>query len=163
MKRTTIAALAVLMMFSILPQPAHAGLGVFATWWDGDEVDSGFGGGLKYQVPLIPIISLDFRASYINFGDADLYTIPLELTGVVDFNLFYAGLAAGYYIWSSSSDLLDLSAKDEVGGSILAGVKIGLGPVGAFGELRYNFVNTEVVEGVPLSADGFSVNLGVTF
>lgn len=162
MKRAMIATVAVLMMISVLPQPAHAGLGVFATWWDGNDTDNGFGGGLKYEVPLIPIVSLDFRASYISFGDKDLYTIPFEATGTMKLGPLYGGAALGYYIWASSSDLTDLSAKDKVGGSILVGASLGLGAIGAFGELRYNFVKTEI-EGIDTKADGVSINLGVTF
>ena len=163
MKRSMMAALAVLMLISLAPPPAHANLGLFATWWDGKDMDSGFGGGVKYKIPLIPIVSLDLRASYVNFGDADLYTIPLEATGTLDFGLFYGGLALGYYVWASNSDLLDLSAKDQLGGTILAGVSLGLGSIGAFGELRYTVAKTELIVGVDIKADGFNINLGLTF
>ncbi len=163
MKRSILTAAVVLMLLSSLALPAQAGLGLFATWWNGSDTQNGFGGGAKYQIPLVPIVSVDLRASYVGFGDVDLYTIPLEATGVLDFGILYGGAALGYYIWSSSSNLLDLSAKDKVGGSILIGASLGLGAIGAFAEARYNFVKTEVVPGVDTKADGFSLNLGLNF
>lgn len=159
MKRVLLLSLAVLMLVSVSPQPAHSSMGVFATWWDGKDTDSGFGGGVKYQIPLIPIVGLDLRASYVNFSDADLYTIPLEAVGVLDFGLLYGGAALGYYIWGGN----DLSSNNQVGGSILGGVSLGLGGLGVFGELRYNIVKTRLDDRVDVKSDGFNINLGVTF
>ena len=166
MKRIIAVALAITFVCSFVPSQADASLGVFATWWDGDETDSGFGGGAKFEFPLIPIVSLDVRASYISWnpdGVDGLYTIPLEVVGSLTFGLFYGGLSLGYYVWGAS----DYSASDEVGGSIFAGVSLGLGSIGAFGELRYNSAKTTLsldeLELGEAKADGFSINLGVKF
>ena len=57
----------------------------------------------------------------------------------------------------------DTDTSDEIGGSILAGISLGLGSIGAFGELRYNVVKTRVADSFDVNADGFSINLGVHF
>ena len=167
MKRLIVMALAVVMLISVAPAPAQSGMGLFATWWDGKDMGDGFGGGVKYEFPLIPIVSIDARASYIKFSDATLspttdnglYTIPLEAVGSLKFGLFYGGLALGYYIWGGS----DLSTNSQIGGSILAGVSLGLGSIGAFGELRYTKAETRVEDTFDMKADGWNILLGVKF
>ena len=161
MKRLIVAALAVVMLVSVAPQPAQSNMGVFATWWDAKDMESGFGAGVKYGFPIIPIVSIDARASYIKFSEDDIsvYTIPLEAVGTLSFGLIYGGVALGYYIWGGA----DESTSNRVGGSLLAGVSFGLGGIGAFGEVKYNIVKTTVADVFEAKADGISVNLGVTF
>jgi len=159
MKRLIVAAVAVVMLVSMAPQPAQSNMGIFATWWEAKDMDSGFGGGVKYKIPIIPIVSIDARASYINFSDASIYTIPLEAVGALNFGIVYGGLALGYYIWGGG----DESTSNRVGGSILAGVSFGLGGIGAFGEVKYNIVKTTVADVAEAKADGISLNLGITF
>ena len=158
MKRFLAMALAITFVCTLAPTPAQSSVGVFATWWNGTDTDNGFGGGAKFKVPLIPILSLEGRASYVGWEN-DLYTIPLEAVGSLNLGLFYGGVSLGYYIWG----LKDAKASNRVGGSIFAGVGLGLGGVGVFGELRYNVAKTEIDELHEVKADGFSNNLGVNF
>ena len=159
MKHLMVIVLATFLLVSVAPQPAQSGVGAFLTWWDAEDMDTGFGGGLKYEFPLIPIVSIDARVSYISFSDVDLYTIPIEAVGTAKLGMFYGGLALGYYIW----DGIDADTSAEIGGSILAGISLGLGSIGAFGEIRYNVVKTRVADTFDMNADGFSINLGVHF
>jgi hypothetical protein len=159
MKQALAITLAVVLLLSVAPQPAQSNIGLFASWWDASDMNTGVGGGLKYQFKLIPLIDLDARISYISFSDVDLHTVPLEVTGLLDFGIVYGGLALGYYMWGG--DNADLS--DEVGGTILVGASLGLGGIGVFGELRYTVVQTTIEGAVDAKADGFGINLGVHF
>lgn len=152
----------VLIAISILllaPTEAQGGIGVFATWWNGDDVDNGFGFGAKYDTRLIPLIRADVRASYISFSDADMSVVPLEAVGALDLGLLYGGVSVGYYIWSAK----DASADNNVAGSVFAGLKLKLLGIGPFAELRYNLAETKIEDISTVKANGFSANLGVSF
>jgi hypothetical protein len=160
MKRWIVLTMAVLVLISAAPRPAQSNLGIFATWWDGNDAGSAFGGGAKYKIALIPIIGMDVRASYVKFDNEGLYAIPLEATGMLDFGMLYGGLAMGYYIWGGNDAA---SSSNRFGGSILGGISMGMGGIGVFGELRYTIVKTVLDDVVDVKADGFNVVLGLTF
>ncbi len=65
-------------------------------------------------------------------------------------------MGAGYYIFDGKDEDFD----DAAGGFILAGIEIALGGLGAFGELKYTWVESKVDDDT-VDASGVGVNLGV--
>lgn len=143
----------------LAPTEAQGGIGVFATWWNGKDIDNGVGLGAKYDINFIPLIGVDVRGSYVSFGEADMSVIPLEAVGALDLGLLYGGVSVGYYIWNAK----DVSADNGTGGSVFAGLKLRLFGIGPFGELRYNLAETRIEDISTEKANGFSINLGVSF
>lgn len=163
MKRISIAVFAALILCSSF-QSANA-LGVMASWWQVDESsDNGFGAGLRHRIQVIPLIGIDMRASWIDFGDADFSVFPLEAAGVVSLGPFYAGIGAGYYLFDSPLD-------DAFGWYVLGGAEIALGGFGIFGDLMWRDLSADYdnvdpdLSNVPTSIDaaGVGFNLGITF
>ena len=168
MKRICIIALLAMVTLGTAVPRAHA-LGVFASWWNmNDANEDGFGFGIRQKIKLAPIISLDTRASYINFNDSDLKVFPLEATGLVSLGLFYGGLGVGYYIFDVGGD--EFSIDNNFGWYLVGGVEIGAGPVGVFGEIKWTSLSADFSDVKPnldipssLDADGVGFNVGVTF
>jgi hypothetical protein len=135
-------------------------LGAFVSYWNGADIDNGYGLGVKHKFQIIPIFAIDVRASWLSFSDdpVDLNMYPLEATALAQLGLFYGGVGAGYYIFSGN----DLDYENAVGGFLLAGVKLSLGGLGVFGELKYTWVEPKVND-VTFDASGVGVNLGVLF
>ncbi|MCK4775728.1 MAG: hypothetical protein KAT30_13105, partial [Candidatus Krumholzibacteria bacterium] len=94
----------------------------------------------------------------LSFSDesADLNLYPLEATALAKLGMFYGGVGAGYYIFEGK----DVDLDNAAGGYILAGIQIALGGLGAFGELKYTWVESKV-DDVTVDASGVGVNLGV--
>ena len=159
MSRLLVALLVAIPFLLLAPMEAQGGIGVFGTWWNGEDVDDGFGLGAKFDIKLIPLIGIDLRGSYVSFSDADMSVVPLEAVGALNLGVIYGGVSVGYYIWSAK----DVSADDGVGGSVFAGLKLKLFGIGPFGELRYNFAETKIEDVSTVKADGFSANLGLSF
>jgi hypothetical protein len=144
------------------PRSAHA-LGAFLQWQDTSDMNSGFGVGLTHRIQIIPIISVDARASWLGIdgkgGLPDVNAYPLEAVGRAKLGLLYAGAGLGYFFFSGDEP----RPKGSFGGSILAGIEISLAKLGAFGELRYLFLEPDEKDEVGGTRDlgGFGVNLGV--
>ena len=163
MKRISIIVFAALVLCSSF-QSAHA-LGVMASWWKMDDTnENGFGFGLRERVKIVPLIGIETRASWINFSDADMNVFPLEAAGVATLGLFYGGIGVGYYIF-------DADLENSFGWFVLAGVDVGLGGFGLFGDLQWRDLSADFedvdpnLSNVPTSLDaaGVGFNVGVTF
>ena len=157
-----ITALALAMIFTtICTLPVNA-IGFFAQWQDSKDEDSGYGFGLKQSFSIIPIISVEARASWLRYssddGAEDLDMFPLEAFGRASLGMFYVGLGAGYYIFSGES-----APKNSFGGFAAAGIEITLLGLGAFGELRYLYLEPELDSNIGGTSDmnGFGANVGV--
>ena len=152
MRYLVLVPLLSLLLLLVPTAPAAGGLGVFGSWWDGDLLDQGFGGGVKMEVPVIPtpLFGIEGRASYLAFseGGETVGAIPLEAVGYVDFNLFYAGAGIGWYVFNKN-------IEDRVGVLGLAGAKLSLAGFGVFGEVLYRVIDSQPF-------DGFGANVGVT-
>lgn len=166
MKRISIIVFAALVLCSSF-QSAHA-LGVMASWWQMDEAsEDGFGFGLRERVPIIPMVGIETRASWLNFSDSDLNVFPLEAAGVVTLGLFYGGIGVGYYIF----DAKDVELENNFGWFVLAGVEVGLGGFGLFGDIQWRDLSSDIegvdpnLSNVPTSLDaaGVGFNVGVNF
>lgn len=165
MKRIIPALLAVALIGTTV-QDARA-IGAYVSWWNMDQAnEDGFGGGLRMPIKILPILSIDTRASWVNFSDNDMNVFPLEAVGMVTLGLLYGGIGVGYYIFDA-----DPTIENSFGWHILAGVNIGLSAASVFGELKWteleaDFENIDVNLGnVPTSIDaaGMGLNVGVMF
>lgn len=146
--------------------------GAFGSSLDSDDLGDGYGGGVKLELNPIDMVSVDARASWIQFDDTDIDMIPLEVAGLLNFPMFwehvvpYVGAGVGYYLFDGSGADLD----NEVGFFPLAGLEIGLHSVSVLAEARWLFLQTDV-EGAKgelrniteADVDGFGVNLGLLF
>ncbi len=137
-------------------------IGVFAQWQDSKDADSGFGFGVKHKFQIIPIVAVEARASWLNYGSdgdaGDLNMFPLEAVGRAKLGLFYGGVGLGYYLMSG-----DYSPKNTVGFSILAGAEFTLFGLGAFAEARYLVLDADGHDDIGGSVDmgGIGANVGV--
>lgn len=144
--------------------------GAFGSYLDSDDLGDGYGSGAKLEVNPIDLVSIDGRAGWIHFDDADLNMFPLELAGLVNLPLLgeqivpYAGAGVGYYFFDG--DRIDLD--DEVGFFPLVGLEIGLHPISLLAEARWLFLEADVDSAKGEFAnlreadiDGLGINLGL--
>ncbi len=111
-------------------------------------------------------LSLDTRASYFRFDDADLNVIPLEVGALVGLGVLYGEIGGGYYIMDADYDV-----QNNWGWYALAGVMLGKGTKGLFGEVKWTSLTSDIdnvdvdLGDVPTSIDagGVGINVGVSF
>ena len=114
--------------------PAHAGtVGLYGAFWDTDDADSSWGGGVRMGFDFLKWMELEFHGTYYpNFGgdvlgsSVDITALPVD--GGLKFKLFpekpvtlYVGAGGTYYFMSA--DGVDIS--DETGYYAEAGVEFG--------------------------------------
>ena len=151
----------VVLAFLVVAAPAGA-LGAFAHWQNSEDMDSGFGFGVKHKFQIVPVLSAEARAAWIGYGSkgslASLNMYPLEAIAKAKLGLLYGGAGVGWYPFSG-----DLSPKASVGGTILAGGEFTLFGLGAFAEGRYLFLEADEDDsiGTKRKMDGFGASLGV--
>jgi hypothetical protein len=157
--------MAAMFGLALLAPSAHA-IGGMASWWQIDETnEDGFGGGLRSKSQIVPMIAIDTRISWINFGDSGTNVFPIEATGLLRLGMLYAGIGMGYYIFDA--DHVDVD--NDFGWYLVGGIDVGVGKFGVFGELKYTMLTTEATDVLPqtgqetfdFKADGFGVNVGV--
>jgi hypothetical protein len=135
-------------------------VGAFGTYLDGGDLGTGWGGGAKLEMNPIDLVSIDGRASWVSFDDADADVVPLELAGLINLPLFgerivpYAGAGVGYYMFDHS--LID----DEWGFFPLVGLEFGPQNVSLMAEARWLFLEPDA-GATDADADGFGANLGL--
>lgn len=146
--------------------------GAFGASLDSDDLGDGYGGGVKLELNPIDMISIDARASWIQFDDTDIDMVPLEAAGLLNFPMFwehivpYIGAGVGYYMFDGSGPDLE----NEVGFFPLAGLEIGLHSVSVLAEARWMLLEADI-DGAQeelqnlteANVDGFGVNLGLLF
>ena len=171
----------VILVLAILP-PAQAGLGVFGTWWDSNDYDALYGGGVRLGMEVFSGLGVEARASYLStdlFGDNSISMNIIPLEGVVSWTLDvsealkpYIGAGIGYYMKNVDVEATDFWEKtdDCVCYFALAGLNVLLCPATLFGEAKYNLMSqddefqwrgSDIKE--KFSLDGLSVNAGVKF
>lgn len=157
--RIIIGLALALFLTSVFAMPANA-IGIFGQWQDSDG-ESGYGLGLKHEFSIIPIISIEARASWLRYSDddsdANLDMFPLEAFGKAKLGMFYGGIGLGYYIMSG-----DYAPDSSLGGFAALGIEFGLGGLGAFGEVRYLYLEPDLETGGSVEMSGIGANLGVT-
>jgi hypothetical protein len=136
--------------------------GAFGSYLDAGDLGSGYGGGAKLEMNPIDLVSIDGRASWINFSDADVDVVPLEVAGLINLPLFgekivpYAGLGVGYYIFQE--DLLD----DDWGYFPVVGLEFGPQNFSLMAEARWLVLEPDALGGLTKAdAEGFGANLGL--
>ncbi len=160
MRKLWMAVACAVFMLAVAAPNAGA-IGAFATWWNmNDPGDDGYGGGLRHRMPLVPVIGIDLRASYVKFSGNDIGVFPLEATGIVHTSVLYGGIGLGYYIFNG--DKFDL--KDDFGWYLVAGAEFSPGPVGVFAEFKWTQLKTDIKNSSgQADFDGAGVNVGVIF
>ena len=144
----------------------------FGSSLDSDDLGDGYGGGVKAEINPIDMVSVDARASWIHFDDADIDMFPVEAAGLFNFPLLfehvvpYIGAGAGYYFFEGDGADLD----DQVGFFPLAGLEIGLHSVSIMAEARWLFLEADVESAedelenlTEADVDGLGINLGLLF
>jgi hypothetical protein len=120
--------------------------------------DDGWGIGIKKEKNFTPLFSLDGRLSYTSFPNLEIWS-P-EITALAHLGMFYGGVGAGYYFFTG-----DVELKDELSSYLLAGVGFGLGGLGVFGELKWQFLQPDFDNSLGGNAnlDGLVLHAGATF
>jgi hypothetical protein len=169
-----IIGLALLAAFSLAGSGCMTGsgleVGAYGSTMDADDLGTGYGGGAKVELNPIDIVSVDGRAGWIRFSDADIDMFPLEAAGLLNLPILfehivpYAGAGIGYYMFNGDGGDLD----DEVGYFPLIGLEIGLHSLSLLAEARYVFLETDVRNGQgslagvdKVKLDGTAVNVGL--
>jgi hypothetical protein len=155
-----IVVVAALLTLAVLAPRANA-IGIMGSWWNQDDLKDGYGVGAIHKISIIPIVSVDIRASWLGFTgeavEADVF--PIEATGRASLGMFYGGVGAGYYIFSGKNDV---SIDNDIGLYFVGGIEITPAGIGGFGEVKYTLLETES-EGNKVTADGFGINVGVVW
>jgi len=154
MKR--IAALAVAIALATTTTPRAAG--IFGSYLDGGSLGAGYGVGVLRRIPVIPLVSVEVRGSWVHFSDlpVSLDMFPLEVMGKVSLSSVYGALGVGYYLLSAGSG----SADNKTGGFAALGMEFSPTRLGLFAEGRYLLLDTHAAFG-HIDADGFGVNAGL--
>lgn len=152
---TVLVAAAIVASFTA---PAHS-VEAFLSYWNGKDTDNGYGFGVGHQIKIIPILFGDLRASWLSFGDADMNLYPLEGLVGAKLGIFYVGAGPGYYIFSGT----DVSVDNAWGAFGVGGIKFTIAGLGAFGELKYTWVETKIEDSIDIDGSGIGINVGVIF
>ena len=155
--------------------PAHAGsFGVYGSYWDGNDTDGQWGGGLRVGFEFLKWLELEFHGTYyttseeIGGTDIDFTQIPVD--GGLKFNFLpeknfnvYAGAGVSYYFL----DVDEFDIDDEWGYYADGGIEFG-GKTKFFAEVLYRFVQGTVEDPSSNSEedidfDNFAINAGVNW
>ncbi len=147
-------------------------LGVFGTSLDADDFGQGYGGGVKLELNPLDRVSMDVRASYVDFSDTNVDMIPLEAAGLLNFPMLgerivpYVGAGVGYYWFDGNGADID----NNVGFFPLAGLEIGLQRLSVMAEARWLFLQADVDRAkaelaniTKANVDGIGINVGVLY
>jgi opacity protein-like surface antigen len=176
MKAQGIVGLGVLVVLAVAIGGCTHGrgveLGVFGTGLDSKDLGEGFGGGVKLELNPLDRISVDARAGYIHFDDANVEMMPLEAAGLLNFPMLgerivpYVGAGVGYYHFDGNGADID----DEFGFFPLVGLEVGLQRLSVLAEARWLFLQTDVDAAkaelaniTKANIDGVGINLGVLY
>jgi len=117
-------ALVVLGVLTLLATPALAGsVGVFASWWDPNDSNDEFAGGLKLEVGVGDKVDLEFRASWFDNvatmlpDDAPGFEVPYTAVPL-DFGFAYnfvSNKKVTPYIGGGGTYFLLDANNDEIG------------------------------------------------
>ncbi|HVS15741.1 MAG TPA: outer membrane beta-barrel protein [Thermoanaerobaculia bacterium] len=143
-----VGPLAIALFLLLAPAAGASGsFSLFASYWDTDDLDETFGGGLAFGVPLGERFALDLRAGYYErlksgnfdellddlfdddesiFRENSIEIIPVEVGLRYQFTPrervnVYVGGGLGYYLLAADRGGVD----DEVGGYGLLGAQLG--------------------------------------
>jgi opacity protein-like surface antigen len=189
MKRLSVAMLTLAMtgIMSAVTQaaPVTQQAGAYASWLDSEDLDQGYGAGMKYSVmwrelvPSMPglMLGLDARIGWLTFDGedndfgVDVDVCPVELTFLAKHEIAewnhaapYVGAGVGGYFFDvEDDDALDMD--DEVGFHVVAGWEQPVTDrVSLFAEARYLWLEPDIETSASddeLEVGGFGANVGV--
>jgi len=149
MKRAVLLLATIAMVVTMVPQ-ANA-IGLFASWQDAKDLNSGIGVGATLPIEL-GLFRIDPRASWYRYKDDGVNMSPLDIAGELDFGIVYGGLGVSYYI-------IDSDIGNRWGYYALAGAKISLAGFTLFGDLIWR--GSETIDSI--SFEGGGLNVGIIF
>jgi hypothetical protein len=172
MKKLTLA-LALLLVAVV---PSYAGsVGVYGSYWDGSDVGSTSGAGVRVGFDMFKWMELEFKGTYYSDFSQDIENEDFKLTalpvdGGIRFNFLpkskfniYAGAGVTYYFMDTNLG----SVNDEFTYYGEAGMEIGGEKTKFFVEALWRDLNTTVDETSTSSSDvsfsGISANVGVNW
>jgi len=165
--RVLILCLGFIVLFSS-SQAMAIDLYGFGSYWDKEDVDGTWGGGLGLSLGLFTdYLRLDGRAYFfenIDLGTDELQLLPfdvgLQVHLLPDGKLDPYFLAGVSYVYADA-DLFDVDSS--LGGYVGAGLDLALGdsPFKIFGEALYRFNEIEVKYFEDISVSGFTGNVGI--
>ena len=152
-------------------------VGLFATYQDTEDMEDGYGAGLKYVILFQDVAprldcGIDVRTSWLTYDSddndfrADLDIIPVELLAVAGYKVadgtrLYTGAGAGYYFFDSDEIELD----DDIGLVAMLGCDQRVTDMlSLFAEAKYLWLEPDVeTSGAAADMDigGIGANVGV--
>lgn len=171
MKRVKLLFTAILLGALFCGSQAQAiDLYGFGSYWDRDDVDGTWGGGLGLSLPLFTEhLRLDGRVYYFEDSDLGLDNGSLSITPFdlgVQVHILPGGVVDPYVLGGVSylyvdSDRIDFDSK--VSGYLGAGLDVDLGfpLLKLFGEALYREAEVERVFGDDINMSGFTGNVGL--
>ena len=178
-KRCVYAIMEAMLILMIAGTAAAGGLsqqaGPFATCQNTEDMEDGYGVGLKYLVMFQDVkpkldYGVDVRASWLTYDSddndfrADLDIIPLEVSTLVRYEILagtrlYAGVGLGYYVFDSD----DVDIDDDIGISAMVGYdKRVVDTLSVFAEVRHLWLEPDLNTGSDIDLGGGGVNIGIT-
>lgn len=141
----------------------------FGSYWDKEDVDGTWGGGLGLSIPLFTqYVRLDGRAYF--FENADLGTDELKLmpfdlgvqVHILPENKVDPYLLGGVSYLYVDADRIDVD-DSNIGGYVGVGLDVALGNsvFKIFGEALYRFNEIETKIGDDINVGGFTGNIGI--
>ncbi len=151
--------------------------GVFGAYQDLDDLDEGYGVGLKYMMMFEEVapktdLGYDVRGSWLtgNSAGADIDVYPLEFTGLVRWELapqtkLYMGPGVGYYWFEEDTGAADVD--DDIGVYGVIGLEQALTDTLALSvEMKYLYVDSDASGVGAQSVDdvtGFGATIGLAY
>src|SRR5262245_19958352 len=175
MKKAILALVVVLAAAAVTATPSYAGsIGVYGSYWDGNDVGSSYGAGVRLGFDMFKWLGLEFHGTYysdftqeIDSNDFELTALPVDgglrinLFGESKFNLYF-GAGVTYYFMDTNLGSVD----DEFTYYGEGGVEFGSKNTKFFAELLWRDLDTTVDD--PSGDDdidfsGISANAGINW
>lgn len=178
--KAMIAMIAAMISVSAMAGTFSQQAGPYASWLNAEDLDNGYGAGLKYNVMYEGVLprlglGLDVRGGWLMFeGDdndygTDLDMFPVEATALASYEVFdgakpYAGVGIGGYFFDEDDDAVDVD--DELGFYVVLGWDQSIMKhLSVFAEAKYLWLEPEAKgpAGVEQDLDvgGFGANVGI--
>lgn len=172
--RRIVTLLAVLMLFSA-PTWANS-FSAYGSYWDTDEADASWGGGVRYGFTLAKMLELEFHGTYYpqfrndEFSGEEIDVTAIPIDGGLKFDFMpdkavnpFIGVGVTYYLLSTHPGEVD----DTTGLYLDAGLDFGgTDTTRFFAEIMWRKVDTSIsIESFEsdVKLDGFSLSAGATW
>jgi hypothetical protein len=175
MKKLILALIVVIAAAFASATPSYAGsIGVYGSYWDGSDVGSSYGAGVRLGFDMFDWMGLEFHGTYyadfeeeIDSEDFELTALPVD--GGLRFNLFgkskfnlYLGAGVTYYFMDTNLGSVD----DEFTYYGEVGIEMGGDNTKFFAEALWRDLDTTVDDpsgDEDVSFSGVSLNAGLNW